>query len=229
MSRLTVRRVACVFAATASVIAVVPAATASAATSAGPGVCPKTGVFAFTSTLTHGAIKLGSNATVSNSSGAACGVVKSAAPGKLVAVVQPANTRFAPVTTVVGGGLQNVPTTLKAAGPLSGPTTLGLKGLTTTLGGKVVATSTILGQKCDIPLTIKLTTGKSGALTGKELVADNKGVNHGRLVDGTFAVPAIQPSATCNAVVATLANTLLGLPLASGKSSIVYDVALKLG
>ena len=84
-----------------------------------------------------------------------------------------------------------------------------------------------MGQSCDIPLTLNLTTGKSGALTGKDFVANKAGVQTGKLVDGTFAVPAIQPSATCNAVVATLSNTLLGLPLAAGASSITYDATIK--
>lgn len=203
-----------------------PAAVAMPA--AGPGVCPTNGILPLTSKLTNGQVKLGTSGSVSGSTGRACGVLTTDAAGNALVRIKPGNTMFAPVTTQVG--LLSFPTTLKSASVLQGPTGFGPGGgLAATLGGKVIATADIMGQQCAIPLTIKLVTGRSGKLAGKEFVTDAKNVQHGRLVDGTFAVPAIQPSATCNVVVATLSNTLLGLPLAPGQSSITYDASIVLG
>lgn len=201
-----------------------PAPEAAVAAPSGPGVCPKDGLLNFRSTLTNGQIRLGSSATVSGSTGRACGVQVIAANGSLISRVKPANTSFAPVVTRIG--LLQVPTTFRATSVLQGPAGFDAKGLTAVLAGNVVATAEILGQKCAIPLKLRLTTGRSGALTGSSFQTRADGTAAGRLVDGTFAVPRIQPSATCNAVVATLSNTLLGLPLAAGESSISYDGSL---
>ena len=207
------------------VLGYAPAAEAAAPTS-GPGVCPTKGLARVTSTLSNGSVALGSRGTVTGSSGRACGVLVTNAAGALIARIQPANTAFAAVQTKVG--LLSFPTTLRATSVLQGPTAFAGAALSARLSGSVVATADIMGQQCQIPLRLNLTSGRSGALTGNNFTPDAHNVQHGRLVDGTFAVPAIQPSPTCSVVVATLSNTLLGLPLAAGRSSVSYDAALRL-
>jgi hypothetical protein len=238
--RRTARAVAATAAAvTATVTTVVaaPAATAEAVTPTvvaapaastapvppGPGRCPTNGLLSFSTSLTAGTIRLGDAAVVTGSTGRACGVQVVNAAGRLTSRVAPANTAFAPVQTTVG--LLSFPTTIRATSVLQGPAGLDARGLTAVLAGNVVATADIFGSTCEIPLRLRLTTGRSGALTGQSF-RDVRGVQTGRLVDGTFAVPAIQPSATCNPVIAALTNVLLGLPLPAGRSSVSYGATL---
>lgn len=219
------RRLLAVAAAAGAVLAVAPAASATEAGAAAAG-CPKTGGLAFVTTLSNGVTKLGSSATITGSTAKACGVAKFAGKG-IVGTIKPANITFAPVTTT--DGPLSFPTTLKATSALTGPLTLGFKGDGAAFTGSILATADIYGQSCDIPLTVTLTTGKSGALKGQIFTFDKKGLGRGKLVSNTFAVPAIQSSSTCNLVIATLSNKLLGLPLAAGASSITYDGTLKVG
>ena len=75
---------------------------------------------------------------------------------------------------------------MRAVTALTGPTVLGATSISTSLAGKVVATAEVLsptpltpGQYCDIPLTVRLTTGRSGPLRGTPLKTDLKGVSRG--------------------------------------------------
>lgn len=210
-----------------AVLATAPAAGAapgSAATTA----CPRTSAAgtAVRSTLSGGTAKLGSRATITGSSATACGLLQIRKDGKLALVVQPRNVHFAPVVTKVG--LLSLPTALTATSVLTGPLAFTPKGQTATLKGSVLATADIQGQHCAIPLTVTLTTGASGPVHGTPFQFDQGGTSRGRLAAGTFAVPAIAPSPSCNLVVAGLSNVLLGLPLPAGSSSIVYDASLKI-
>lgn len=210
---------------TATVLAAAPAAGAATGTTSG---CPRTGPAgsAVRSTLTNGTATLGSRATITGSSATACGLLQIRKDGRLALVIQPRNVHFAPVVTKVG--LLSLPTTLKATSVLTGPLAFTPQGQTATLKGKVLATADIQGQKCAIPLDVTLTTGRSGPVSGTFFQFDDKGVSRGRLAAGTFAVPAIAASPSCNLLVAGLSNVLLGLPLAAGQSSIVYDASLKI-
>lgn len=209
----------------ATVLATAPAASAAPATTSG---CPRTSAAgsAVRSTLSNGTARLGDRATITGSSATACGLLQIRKDGKLALVIQPRNVQFAPVVTRVG--LLSLPTTLKATSVLTGPLAFTPKGQTATLKGSVLATADIQGQKCAIPLKVTLTTGTSGPVSGSFFQFDSAGVSRGRLAAGTFAVPAIAPSPSCNLLVAGLSNVLLGLPLAAGQSSIVYDASLKI-
>ena len=213
-------------AAPAALAQAAPPAPGATAAAVGPGKCPQNGLLNFRSVLSGGTITLGRSATVTGSTGRACGVQVVDGKGALISRIKPANAAFAPVQTKVG--LLSFPTTFRATSVLQGPAGLGAQGLTAVLAGKVVATAEILGARCEIPLSLTLTTGRSGALTGTPF-KDVKGVQRGRLVDGRFSVPAIQPSATCDPVTAALSNTLLGLPLAAGESSVSYDATISFG
>lgn len=199
---------------------------AQAAAAPGPGRCPRDGLLNFRSVLSGGTIRLGRSATVTGSTGRACGVQVVDDAGALISRIRPANAAFAPVQTKVG--LLSFPTTFRTASVLQGPAGLGAQGLTAVLAGKVVATAEVPGGRCEIPLSLRLTTGRSGALTGRPF-RDVEGVQTGRLVDGRFSVPAIRPSPGCNALTATLSNTLLGLPLEAGESTVSYDATLTFG
>ena len=113
---------------------------------------------------------------------------------------------------------------------VSGPTTLNSDGtIGVSLAGPVLVTTKILGSTCTFPLNLNLTTGSSGAMAGTPLAGDGAGGFAGTLVANDFPVPALKPSRRCNAVVTTLTNTLLGLPLAAGRSSVRFHLALTLG
>lgn len=199
------------------------AAPAAQAASSATG-CPTTGLRS-TTTLTNGVTTIGTSATISGSTATACGVLTPAGVGTLTATIRAKDIQFAPVVTK--GGLLSIPTTVTATSPLRGPVAFTSTGQSASLGGSVLATADVLGQKCAIPLTVCLTTGRSGALTGKEFRYGPTGLT-GKLVANTFAVPAIAPSTTCSLVAATLDSALLGLPLGPGASSITYDAAFQL-
>jgi hypothetical protein len=202
-----------------------PASAATAAAESPP--CP-TGVFAFTSTFTNGAFKIGRHASASGVKGAACGSLVSL-NGGLGSVVSKDNVSFEPTTTKVL--FLNLPTTVTPTSDLTGPVALTAAGIEVSLAGTVKVTTKILGSRCSFPLNLKLTTGTSGALSGTPLVADatTPGVFKGKLVAGDFTVPKLKPTKTCSALVAGFANGLLGLPLAAGKSTVGFDLALHLG
>lgn len=226
-TRTTATRSLAVLAAAGAALAVT-APSASATTT--PPACPKASgaQTAFTTTLSNGITKIGKNASFSGASARGCGLLSvRASDGKLVGTIKPGNISFAPVTTKVG--LLSLPTTLRAVSNLTGPVAFTTAGQTASLGGKVVATAEVLGAKCDIPLTVTLTTGKSGALKGVPFAFGTDGVGRGKLVANNFSVPKIAATATCNALIATFSNVLVGLPLGPGASSITFDATLKLG
>lgn len=198
---------------------------------AAPGAaaaCPRPSAgLPFVSKLTNGVTRIGQNATISDSSATSCGVLLARADGKLGLTILAKNIQFAPVVTKVG--LLELPTTLRATSPLEGFVAFSTRGQTASISGAVQATADILGQQCVIPLRVRLTTGTSGPVSGTPFQFDSTGTSRGKLAAGSFAVPAIAPSATCNLVVAGLSNTLLGLPLDRGASTITYDASLKIG
>ncbi len=206
----------------AGVAPAVAATTPSAAAS-----CP-TGALAFTSTLSNGTFAIGKSASSSGASGTACGSIISL-NGGLGSSISKSNLSFAPSTTKVL--ILDVPTTVTPTSDMVGPTVLNSDGtIDVSLAGTVDVVTDVLGSKCTLPLSLSLTTGKSGALTGTPLTADaTTGLDNGKLVDGDFTVPKIKPSKTCNPLIAALTNGLLGLPLKAGASTISFDLALKLG
>lgn len=227
MITLNHRRGLAVVAATGALLAAGPVMAASATTSTTPA-CPTTGGIPLTSTLSNGVTHIGKNATIMGSTAKACGILGFDANGNSQARIPAKNVQFAPTTTKILG-LVDAPTTFRATSALTGPARITPSGVKTTLTGYVVATASVLGSSCDIPLKVTLTTGTSGTLTGVPLKVGSDSVFRGTVVSNSFAVPAIKPTATCNALAAAASNTAIGLPLPGGASTITYDVALKLG
>jgi hypothetical protein len=210
-----------------SVISAVRATAAgSGGTTAPASTCP-TGTLAFSSNLTNGSMKIGRAASVSGGSAKACGALAMNAEGALTATVDKANVTFAPTETTVL--FLKLPTRVAAVGNLSGPASIGADGQHVTLTGPVEATANILGAKCVLSIAPGLTTDTSRKLTGKPLADDGTGMLRGKLVANDFAVPAIRSSRECPLAIAALTNSLLGLPLAKGESSVTFDISLKLG
>jgi hypothetical protein len=107
------------------------------------------------------------------------------------------------------------------------------------LPAKVRLENALLGNNCYIgsnakPIQINLTTGPSGAVSGTfgELVFNNEftifTITGGRLVDGTFTVPAASGCGGLFALfVDPLVNSILGTPSASGKNTAILEGVLK--
>ena len=111
---------------------------------------------------------------------------------------------------------------------------------TLTLPIKVKLENPLLGAECYIgsnsnPMTLHLSTGKSGSLTGKlgEISTKAEGgilvVKNSRLVDNTFTAPGVTG---CGGLVSFLLdpiiNAKLGLPASSGTNSAVLNTTLEL-
>lgn len=190
-------------------------ASASATTCAEPAGATTT----FHAAFTHGTMSLG-GATSHDLSAKACGAVIGKI-GAMVLTIQPGNIAF-PAASVKFLFIR-VPSTITVNAPLSGPFKPG-SGLSTAevkLKANLSASVKLLGFSCDIgPLTPTLTTGKSGSLHGTTFTGSMKKGYTGKVVANDFAAPAIHSSKTCPWLIATLANTLVGLPLAPGKASI---------
>lgn len=209
----------------------VAAAPAGAQTTSGSGAsaaCPtgSGGTVAFHGTLTNGAAALGRAAKVSGLNGTLCGLVNL---GTLTATIQPANFAFAPANTVLFGFLP-LPTTLTVLKRASATLTMGAASGTfdTSMPVTLVASARILGLfTCDVgPFTPTFTTGTSGAVSGSALTGSLLTHLSGTLAAGTFAIPAITPSAGCPSFIAGLADLIMGLPLAPGHSTITSGVTL---
>ncbi|MFI7586129.1 hypothetical protein ACIB24_03525 [Spongisporangium articulatum] len=201
--------------------------TALAAPSQAATACPS-GLLAFQATLSNGTFNIGKNVKTTGGGANICGEITVGAGG-LVPKVDPNNISFTSGKT--SAGPLSIPTDVKTVGDMTGTTTINPDGtISASFTTSVVVTTKILGQSCQIPVNLTLTTGRSGSLSGKPLSYDlATGVSKGKLVAGDFTVPKIKTTKQCNVIVATASNALIGLPLAAGKSSISYDIALKLG
>lgn len=215
----------------AGVVGLAVVALAPTTSMAAAPTCPTSDLasnkIAFTTDLNHGSLQIGKSASSTGNSAHGCGLVTAAPDGQLVASIAPANLTFAPATTKVL--FLNLPTTTTALTTISGPVSIGADGADVALAGTLQASTKIGFFTCVVgPITPKLTTGTSGALTGSKFVPQPDGSLAGRVVSNDFSVPAIKASPTCPGIVAALNNALLGLPLAPGKSSIVFDGSFSL-
>jgi hypothetical protein len=194
----------------------------------------------FDGTLTEGTLKLGSKASASGMSATiSCGLesllndsISIPASG---VVYQPFQLKLV--------GVLPLEATITLDGPAEGSMTSAFRtnelgeaefaGYNSSLTSPVTSTVTVavagVGlQECsDGPIVPTLTTGKSGSLEGHILEGLITTGLEGELVANEFAVPKIQPSPTCSIVAAELSNTLLGLPLAPGESSITTKTSIK--
>lgn len=204
------------------------AATTGSATTSTPSGCPAAsgGDIGFTGTLSDGTATLGSVAKVTGLSGSICGVVDLS---DLTATVQPGNFTFQPTNTVLFGFLP-LPTTLTATQPASATLVPGSTAGTydTSMRVSIDATTDLLGLfHCTVgPFSPDLTTGTSGSVSGTPLSGDLLTSLSGTLAAGDFSVPTITPSSSCPSFVAGLADLLIGLPLAPGKSTISTKVSI---
>jgi len=196
--------------------------------SSGAAACPTASgsSIAFTGTLSDGTASLGSVAKVTGLSGSICGLVNLS---DLTATVQPDNFTFAPVNTVLFGFLP-LPTTMQVTQPASATLTVGSAAGTydTSMQVSIDATANILGLfHCQIgPFSPDLTTGTSGSVSGSALTGSLLSSLSGTLAAGDFSVPTITPTGSCPGFVAGLADLLIGLPLAPGRSTISTHVTL---
>lgn len=109
-----------------------------------------------------------------------------------------------------------------------------------TLPVKVKLENPLLGGECYIgsnssPVTLHLSTGKSGSLTGKlgEVSTKAEGgilvVSNSRLVDNTFTAPGVSG---CGGILSFLLdpiiNSKLGLPASSGTNKAVFNSTLEI-
>jgi hypothetical protein len=194
----------------------------------------------FDGTLSEGTLKLGSKASASGIEATiSCGLINLV--GDTV-TVPAANVSYKPFQLHLLG-LVPLETTISLDGPAEGSMSAVLGenelhesitvGYNSSLTAPVTSTVNVsaLGvglQECsDGPLVPTLTTGKSGSLEGTLLKGSLATSLEGTLVANEFAVPRIQPSASCSIASAELSNTLLGLPLAPGESSITSKATLK--
>jgi hypothetical protein len=210
--------------------ALASASPASASTTAPPAVtCPTTPGIPFSGSLSGGTVKIGSALSGSGLTGSACGLVDLAS---LTYGINASNFTFNP-TSVSLFGLLNLPSTITVVGNATGslsvaPSTSGI-AFNTTLPLTVKASVKLLGFTCSVgPFTPTFTTGTSGSLTGSPLAGSSLSTLSGKLVANAFTVPAIQPSATCPGLIASLSNAVIGLPEAAGKSSITSSATFSL-
>jgi hypothetical protein len=142
------------------------------------------------------------------------------------------------------GGSGNVDATIELAGPTAGylpgvklntESLIFGEGTALTLPVKVHLESTFLGSGCYIgsdvnPILINFTTGPSGNLKGDPGTTHFNSsdtattVKGGKLVDGTFAVPAAQGCGGLFSVfVDPLVDTIVGAPTAAGMNSVLLE------
>jgi hypothetical protein len=104
---------------------------------------------------------------------------------------------------------------------------------------KVKLENPLLGGECYIgsnahPITLELTTGKSGTQTGKLEGIESKAeggilVAKSKLVDGTFTAPeATGCGEFFSFIIDPILNAKLGLPAASGKNTAVLNTTLEI-
>jgi hypothetical protein len=201
---------------------------------------PSGGIVYFNGTLSEGALKIGPNASAEGISGSVtCGQLN-LATGKVI--IPAKDITYSPFQLVVAG-LLPFEATITLDGPAEGKlepvNTTNEAGETETIGYTTsftapaisTVTTSALGlglSKCsDGPITPTLTTGRSGSLEGTMLRGSIATSLEGALAANEFAVPAIQESVTCPGAVALLSNTVIGLPRASGESSMTTKVAIK--
>lgn len=184
------------------------------------------GEIAFSGTLSNGSGNLGSNAKLTGLSGSLCGAMNLAT---MSGTVQPADFELSPSTTTVLG-LLSMPTTETVTAPATATLSMGSTSGTynTSMQVSIDATASVLGLfKCQIgPFSPTFTTGKSGSVTGTPLTGSLLTQLSGTLVAGDFSVPAIKASSSCPSIIAGLANMMVGLPLAAGKSTITTSVSI---
>lgn len=210
-------------------LALASPAGAAGSTSSGMS-CPATqGLsIAFSGTLSNTNAKFGSAATVSGVSGSLCGTLDLTTS---TATIQPNNFVFNPTSTKLYGFL-SLPTTLAVTAPTTAtlsPTATG--AYNTSMSVSMLATASILGLfTCNIgPITPTMTTGQSGSVSGTPLTGSVLTQLKGTLAAGDFSVPKITPSSQCPSFIAGIADLLMGLPLAPGKSTITSTVTMAPG
>jgi hypothetical protein len=189
---------------------------------------PPTAFAGFHASFSNGSMKLGS-ATGSGLAAQACGSI-SIVNGQFISTVQPADISFAPVSVKIL--FLSLPATITVNAPMTGPAKIGA-GFTSadiSLTANITASAGLLGFTCDIgPIAPTLTTGKSGALTGKTFTGSLANGFSGTVVANDFTVPGIKRSAKCPGLVALFANGLVGLPSKPGAASIIMDGTIKIG
>jgi hypothetical protein len=141
-------------------------------------------------------------------------------------------------------GNTEVTATLELAAPasavaLSTENLLDQKGTALGLPARIKLENPVFGDNCYVgseadPVQLNLTSGKSGALEGAigHLIFNKKytrtEIKKGRLVDGTFAVPAARG---CGGIfspfVDRLVDSTIGLPSPSGNNSAVLEGTLQ--
>lgn len=201
----------------------------AAATGTGPtltcAAAPPGGNVAFSGSLTNTVATLGGAAKLSGLSGHLCGTIDLAT---LTASIQPSQFRFTKADTTLFG-LLPLPTTTTVTAPASA--TLAANphgGYDTSMRVSLQASASILGLfTCNVgPFTPTFTTGRSGSLTGTPLTGSLLSQLSGTLVADDFSVPAITPSASCPGFIAGIADLVMGLPLAAGRSTITSTATL---
>lgn len=189
--------------------------------------CPVSanGDVAFTGTVSDGSATFGSAATASGLAGSLCGLVDLS---NLQATVQSSNFTFSP-TSIKLYNFLSLPTTISVVGASTATLTEATDGdFTTSMTVPLQATVNLLGLfSCTVgPFSPTLTTGRSGSVSGTPLTGSILTSLSGTLAAGEFSVPAIQASSSCPGIIAGLANLIMGLPLASGRSTITTNVSL---
>jgi len=198
----------------------------SSSSNSGPS-CPASagGDIAFTGTVSDGKATFGSAATASGLSGSLCGLVDLAT---LQATVQPSNFTFSP-TSIKLYNFLSLPSSISVVGASTATLSETANGdFNTSMTVPLDATVNLLGLfSCKVgPFSPTLTTGQSGSVSGTPLTGSLLTSLSGTLAAGEFSVPAIQASSSCPGIIAGLANLIMGLPLAPGRSTITSAVSL---
>lgn len=182
--------------------------------------------------LTDGSATIGSHIAATGITGVSTGTlsINGSIMNPLAINVPRSDVQIQPNTAHLSLGPLGVglPATFTATSALVGTAQLQDNGsITSTISASLETTAQVGPFSCTIgPITAQLTTATSGDLTGTPITGPLGGVQSGVLVAGDFAVPAVQPSATCPGLVAVLTNALAGLPLAPGASSLRFDTTL---
>lgn len=197
----------------------------SSSSAACPTAASGSGEVAFKGTMSNTTATLGSSAKMTGLNGTLCGLVDL---GTLTASIAADNFDFSSATTSLLG-LMSLPTTVKTTSTATATLTPGANStFDTSMQVSMEATTSILGLfTCNIgPFSPTMTTGTSGSVSGTPLSGSLLQSLSGTLAAGTFSVPDITPSSSCPSIVAGMADLLVGLPLASGKSTITSTVTL---
>ncbi len=182
--------------------------------------------------LTNGSATIGSHIAATGITGVSTGTlsIDGSLANPLAIDVPRSDVQIQPNTARLSLGPLGVglPATFTATSALAGTAQIHANGaITSTISASLETTAQVGPFSCTIgPITAQLTTGTSGDLTGTPITGLLGGVQSGVLVADDFAVPAVQPSATCPGLVAVLTNSLAGLPLAPGASSLRFDTTL---